>query len=93
MRLSLPKRLSHDDQVSVVGHLDELRTRIIVSLAALAVAFGFCFWQNHQLLRLIDVPSRIRPSSSCATGTGRFGAPYMVQPSARDTAACTQRFP
>ena len=38
--------IAHDDRLTMVGHLDELRTRIIVSLIALAVAFGVCFWQN-----------------------------------------------
>jgi len=38
--------------MSAVDHLEELRARLIVSLLALGVAFGLCFWQNHQLLRL-----------------------------------------
>jgi sec-independent protein translocase protein TatC len=44
------KPVSHDDRLTVVEHLDELRTRIIVSLAAFGVALALCFWQNHQLL-------------------------------------------
>jgi sec-independent protein translocase protein TatC len=86
MRLSLPKRLSHDDQVSVVGHLDELRTRIIVSLAALAVAFGFCFWQNHTLLNLINRPLAHQTQQQVRDGHGPLGATYTVQRSARDVA-------
>jgi sec-independent protein translocase protein TatC len=50
------KPVSHDDRLTVVEHLDELRTRILVSLAALAVAFGLCFWQNHQLLHWLNKP-------------------------------------
>jgi len=50
------KPVSHDDRLTVVEHLDELRTRILVSLAALAVAFGLCFWQNHQLLHWLNRP-------------------------------------
>ena len=86
MRPSLPKRLSHDDQVSVVGHLDELRTRIIVSLAALAVAFGFCFWQNHTLLNLINRPLAHQTQQQVRAGQGPLGATYTVQRSARDVA-------
>jgi len=48
--------VGHDDHLSLVEHLDELRTRLIISLAALLVAFGFCFWQNHALLKLIGNP-------------------------------------
>jgi sec-independent protein translocase protein TatC len=86
MRPSLPKRLSHDDQVSVVGHLDELRTRIIVSLAALAVAFGFAFWQNHALLNLINRPLAHQTQQQVRSGHGPLGATYIVQRSARDVA-------
>jgi sec-independent protein translocase protein TatC len=50
------KPVSHDDRLTVVEHLDELRTRILVSLATLAVAFGLCFWQNHQLLHWLNKP-------------------------------------
>ena len=56
--LKTPRSIAHDDRLTMVGHLDELRTRIIVSLIALAVAFGVCFWQNHRLLTLIDSPLR-----------------------------------
>ena len=47
---------SFADELTVVEHLEELRFRLIVSLAAFAVALGLCFWQNHLLLRLIDAP-------------------------------------
>jgi sec-independent protein translocase protein TatC len=50
------KPVSHDDRLTVVEHLDELRTRIIVSLAAFGVALALCFWQNHQLLHWLNRP-------------------------------------
>ena len=50
------KPISHDDQLSVVEHLDELRARIVVSLAAFGVALALCFWQNHLLLELANGP-------------------------------------
>ena len=46
--------VGHQDRLSLVGHLDELRTRLIVSLVAVSVAFGLCFWQNDRLLHLIN---------------------------------------
>jgi sec-independent protein translocase protein TatC len=46
----------HEDHLSLVEHLDELRTRLIISLVAIGVAFAFCFWQNHALLHLIGDP-------------------------------------
>jgi sec-independent protein translocase protein TatC len=55
----MPKRLrpiGHDDRLSVVDHLDELRSRLMVCGAVLIVAFGFCFWQNHRILNLLNNP-------------------------------------
>jgi sec-independent protein translocase protein TatC len=48
-----------EDRLTLVEHLDELRTRIVISLATLAVAFGLCFWQNHLLL---DIANRSLPN-------------------------------
>ncbi len=48
--------IAHDDRLSLVEHLDELRTRIIICLSAFIVAFGFCFWQNDAILNIMDRP-------------------------------------
>jgi sec-independent protein translocase protein TatC len=50
------QRAGHADELSLVGHLDELRTRIIVSACVLAVAVGLCFWQNDLLLAVANGP-------------------------------------
>jgi sec-independent protein translocase protein TatC len=50
------KPISHEDQLSLVGHLDELRARIVVSLSVFGVALALCFWQNHLLLELASGP-------------------------------------
>jgi sec-independent protein translocase protein TatC len=55
----MPRRVrpvAHEDRLTLVEHLDELRTRLIVSLAAFGVALALCFWQNHQLLDLASGP-------------------------------------
>jgi sec-independent protein translocase protein TatC len=78
--------IPHDERLSVVGHLDELRTRLFVALAALAVAFGFCFWQNHRLLELIDSPLAHQTQRQVRDGHGPLGATYEVQRGARDVA-------
>src|SRR5579871_4152128 len=46
----------HDEHLTVVEHLDELRSRIIVSLAFLAVAFAVVFWQHNRVLHLLAQP-------------------------------------
>ncbi len=79
--------IAHDDHMSVVGHLDELRTRLIVSLLAVAVAFGICFWQNHNILRLVNQPLAHQTQQQVRDGHGPLGATYTVQRSARDIAA------
>lgn len=48
--------VSHDQRLSLVDHLDELRTRLIVTLGAFAVAFGLAFWQNNLVLRIANAP-------------------------------------
>jgi sec-independent protein translocase protein TatC len=50
------KPISPEDEVSLVEHLDELRARIVVSLAAFGVALALCFWQSHLLLELANGP-------------------------------------
>lgn len=48
--------VSHEDRLSLIDHLDELRTRLIVSIAAFVVAFGLSFWQNHLILKVMNSP-------------------------------------
>ena len=50
------KSVSHEDELSLVEHLDELRTRIIASISALVVAVSLCFWQNEHLLEIAKQP-------------------------------------
>ena len=48
--------VSHEDRLSIVEHLDELRTRLVVSLLTFGVALALCFWQNHFILKLANRP-------------------------------------
>ncbi|MEA2124561.1 MAG: sec-independent protein translocase protein TatC [Solirubrobacteraceae bacterium] len=50
------RTVRHDDQLSLVEHLDELRTRLIVSLFAFLVCFAFAFWQNDAILKVVNRP-------------------------------------
>ena len=54
--MSLIRPIGHEQRLSIVEHLDELRSRIIICIAALVVAFGVCWWQNHQILDWLDKP-------------------------------------
>lgn len=48
--------IAHDDRLSLVEHLDELRSRIIICLVILSGAFAICFWQNDRILDIMDRP-------------------------------------
>ncbi len=55
----MPRRVrpvSHEERLTLVEHLDELRGRIIACVAAFAVALALCFWQNHLLLEIASNP-------------------------------------
>jgi sec-independent protein translocase protein TatC len=48
--------IQHEDRLSLVEHLDELRTRIIICLAVFVACAGLCFWQNDVVLDIMDRP-------------------------------------
>ncbi len=50
------RAVSHDDRLTLVEHLDELRNRLIVCIAVFGVALALCFWQNHLLLEIANGP-------------------------------------
>jgi sec-independent protein translocase protein TatC len=46
--------IGHEDRLSIVDHLDELRSRMMICAGVLLVAFFVCFWQNHSLLHVLN---------------------------------------
>ncbi len=48
--------VGHEERLSLIEHLDELRTRIIWCLLAFAVAFSVCYWQNNRVLKIVNRP-------------------------------------
>jgi sec-independent protein translocase protein TatC len=85
------RTISHEDRLSLVDHLDELRTRLILSGVAFVIAFGFCFWQNHELLRIINKPLKTQTQKQVEKGEGTVGQAVVAQRAvlgvARDTQA------
>jgi sec-independent protein translocase protein TatC len=52
----LPRRLRHGEEATLVEHLGELRARLIVALAALAVGFGVAYAFHGRLLDWLNRP-------------------------------------
>jgi sec-independent protein translocase protein TatC len=48
--------IAHEDRLSIVEHLDELRSRLIVCGIAFVVAWGLTAWQNHLVLEIVNGP-------------------------------------
>ena len=50
------KPAQFDERMTLVEHLDELRTRIVICGFVLVIAIGVCFWQNDVLLDIANDP-------------------------------------
>jgi sec-independent protein translocase protein TatC len=71
--------IGHEDRLSLVEHLDELRTRLIISGIVLAIVFGACLWQNHELLHLLNKPLQTQTKKQIAKGEGTVGQAVLAQ--------------
>src|ERR671938_1393758 len=52
----LPRRLRHDEEATLVEHLGELRTRLVISLIAVSLAFTVTYAFHHRLLHWLNKP-------------------------------------
>jgi sec-independent protein translocase protein TatC len=69
------RAVSHEDRLTLVEHLDELRWRLVVSLSVFGVALALCFWQNHLLLEIANKPL---PSGHTKLITFGVTEPFMT---------------
>jgi sec-independent protein translocase protein TatC len=60
--------VGHEERLSLVEHLDELRTRIILSVIAFVVAFSVCYWQNDRVLDIVNRPLDHAHRVDCSGG-------------------------
>jgi sec-independent protein translocase protein TatC len=74
---------SFEDRLSLTDHLSELRARIVVSAAALVVAFGFAFWQNHAVLNVLNRPLERATAGALVHSHGPLARSARVQQSLR----------
>ncbi len=54
--MSVIRPVGHEERLSLVEHLDELRSRLIACIAIFLVAFSVCYWQNGWLLKTVNKP-------------------------------------
>src|SRR5437868_154850 len=66
--------IGHEDRLSLVEHLDELRTRLIICVLVLCGAFAVALWQNHALLRILNDPLKQTTRSAALHAKGPLGA-------------------
>ena len=52
----LPRRLRHGEEATLVEHLDELRSRVLISLAAVAVAFVATYAFRRTIIDWLSAP-------------------------------------
>src|SRR3954452_7742359 len=80
------RAVAHDERLTLTGHLSELRARLLLSVAVLAVLFAGCLWQSRLLLHVLNVPLTQLTASSPAEGAGG----ELSQALARSAGAFTQ---
>src|SRR3954462_15814065 len=68
----------HEERLSIVDHLDELRTRLIWCIVAFIISFSVCYSQNHRLLRIVN-----RPLQSTQNLDGKKRSKAPLEESAR----------
>lgn len=79
------KPIGHDDRLTIVDHLDELRSRLMICAATLVVIFAVCFWQNHALLNFLNQPLKdSTPTVENPQNNGRIGQVAAAQRKVRD---------
>ena len=69
-RIKTAQPVQHDARLTLVEHLDELRSRLIFCVAALTVIFAVCVWQNDALLKILNQPLADTTQASIKNGDG-----------------------
>ena len=79
----IARAISHDARLPILAHVDELRTRLIVSAVVLAVAFAFAFWQNHGVLNVLNRPLANATSGALKRSHGPLAEAARTQQAVR----------
>jgi len=74
MASTVLRPIGHEDRLSLVDHLDELRTRLMVCVAAVVVAGGLAFWQEDAVLEVLNKPLAAANDGPGTSSLERAGA-------------------
>ena len=66
------KRANPDDELTLVEHLDELRTRLIVSISVLVIAVSAAYYEYGRIFTLLTDPIHNRRLYSFSPGEAFF---------------------
>jgi sec-independent protein translocase protein TatC len=70
--------IGHEDRLSLVEHLDELRSRLVIMAITLVISFTLCAWQNKALLDFIGKPLATQTEQRTKDGEGPLGGIYIA---------------
>ena len=62
--------VGHEERLTLVGHLEELRTRLIICVVAIVVAFSVCYWQNDRVLEILNKPLETKEQNDSSKSGG-----------------------
>jgi sec-independent protein translocase protein TatC len=82
--------VGHEDQLSLVDHLDELRTRLMIALGFFLVFFALAFWQSDHVLDVVNRP--FKEATKSQTERGPLAKTATFQNNIGDLATRTEDF-
>jgi sec-independent protein translocase protein TatC len=83
--------IRHEDRLSLVEHLDELRTRLIICITAFVICFGVCLWQDDFVLKVINQPLEDTAFKDKANSKDPFERTAAYQEQVRKTALASAK--
>ena len=75
--------VGYDDRLSVVEHLDELRTRLIICVVAFVVAFTVCLLATTSSCDVVNQPLKVTTEKRTEEGKGILGEIYVANQTLR----------
>jgi len=83
--------VGHEDRLSVIEHLDELRSRLIISVGTFVVAFALCLVFNHEILTIVNKPLKDTTQQRTEEGKGILGQIYVLNQAVKQLQASNEK--